>query len=299
MAHKKAKDGGSHQDMWAIEPEKLVIDTDESSDMFDERVKLAVSEDLVASILFAPNGEAPQGVLVPIACFRDPETSKIHVVNGRQRVRACIEANRRLKKQGLPPLRIRWYPANRGTKARMATMISANEGDQKDSPLVKAKKVVRLKERGFGDEEIGQMLCVSAATVKNMIALLDAPAAVRKAVEAEKISASDGYQLAKLEPEEAKKRLEKLQAEAPRTPGKKRSKNAKKAREIVTGKKIETPSAPVTEAISTRMENRIAKQIAAWVRAEWNENNWAGSPAQMADRIEAGEWRDGKEVAAE
>ena len=53
--------------------------------------------------------------------------------------------------------------------------------------------------------------------------------------------------------------------------------------------------------LSTRGENAVAKKIAAWVRATWNENvgEWGGSPAQMADRIEAGEWRERKEEAAE
>lgn len=295
----KNKAAGSHVDMWACEPESLVIDTDEAKELYDERVDLKVSEELVASILYAPDGEKPQGVLVPVAAWRDPETGKIHVVNGRQRVRACVEANKRLKKQGLPPLRIRWYPANRGAKARMATMIGANEGDQKDSPLVRARKAARMKERGFGDEEIAALMACSVGTVKNMLGLLDAPAAIRNAVDSEKVSVSAGYQLARLEPEEAKKRLEKLVTEAPREKGKKRSKNAKKAKEIVTGRK--PAKAEASEEMGTRGENAVAKRIAAWVRATWNENSgdWGGSPAKMADRIEAGEWREQKEEAAE
>jgi ParB family chromosome partitioning protein len=288
----KNKTAGSHVDMWACAPESIIIDTDPSSDMYDERVELPVSESLVASILFAPNGTDPQGVLVPIQCFRDPETGKVHVVNGRQRLKACIEANKQLKKQGLPPLRIRWTPANRGAKARMATLITANEHQQADTPLGQAKKAARYLERGFSAEDIGQMLGKSPATVKNLVALIDAPAVVRRAVEAEQVTVSAGYALAKLEPEEAKKRLEKLVTEAPREKGKKRSKNAKKAREIVSGKKIETPSAPATEAVTARWENAVARRIAAWVRATWNSVDWGGSPAEMADRIEAGEWRE-------
>ena len=44
----KAKDSGSHQDMWAIEPEKLTLITDESHPLYDERVHLPVNEELVA-----------------------------------------------------------------------------------------------------------------------------------------------------------------------------------------------------------------------------------------------------------
>jgi ParB family transcriptional regulator, chromosome partitioning protein len=270
MAHAKAKDGGSHTDMWAIEPEKLVIVADESHELYDERVKLPVSESLVASIMYAPNGADPQGVLVPIACSRDPETGAIVVVNGRQRVKACIEANKRLEKQGLDPLRVKWYPASRGTKAKMALQLTANEHAQEDTPLGRAKKAQRYLERGFSVEEVGEMLGKSPATIKNLVGLLDAPAAVRKAVESGAVSASDGYKLAKLDPDEAKKKVEELKASAPREPGKKRSQNAKKARKIVTG------SAPV------RGKKEILEKLAEVQRSEAiNENKRMGAEAAL------------------
>lgn len=77
------------------------------------------------------------------------------------------------------------------------------------------------------------MLGISKSSVKNLLALLDAPAVVRKAVEAGSVSVSDGYRLAKLDPEDAAKRVEQLKKEAPKTG--KRSTNGKKARAIVNG----------------------------------------------------------------
>ena len=63
-----------------------------------------------------------------------------------------------------------------------------------------------------------------------MLRLLDAPAAVRAAVDSGKVSVGDAYKLSRLEPDETKKKLAELVEKAPRTPGKKRSDHAKKAR---------------------------------------------------------------------
>ncbi len=49
-------------------------------------------------------------------------------------------------------------------------------------------------------------------------------------VEAGKITTSDGYRLAKLEPAEAKEKVAELIEHAPRTPGKKRSKKTAASR---------------------------------------------------------------------
>lgn len=297
MASKNAKNVGSHVDAWASYPEDLIVVTDETHELYDERVNLPVSESLVASILYAPNGDQPQGVLVPISCARDPETGQVVVVNGRQRVKAAIEANKRLKKQGLPPLRVRWIPAPRGTKSKMALAITSNEHAQEDTPLGRAKKAARLVERGFSHEEIGQMLGKTASTVKNLLGLLDAPAAVRKAVESGAITASAGYKAAKLEPEAAKKLVEELKEKAPREAGKKRSKNAAKAREIVDGpKKAKAKKGVVGAAFMD--EDAVATRIAAWIDSQWNEENWTGSPKEMADRIRKGEWREAKKGEA-
>ena len=116
-------------------------------------------------------------------------------------------------------------------------MITANEQRFEDTPMNRARKAARALERGKTEEEVALAFGTSVSTVKNLVKLLDAPAAVRNAVDAGKITASDGYKLARLEPSEAKEKVDKLVEHAPRTPGKKRSRNASKAREIVGGKK--------------------------------------------------------------
>jgi ParB family transcriptional regulator, chromosome partitioning protein len=231
----------------------------------------------VLNIMHAPDGVA-QGVLEPINAARNPETGKVEVIDGRQRVKAAREANKRLKKAGLDPV---WVPAmlkRTNAHGAMGMMISANENRQDDTPLGRAKKAQRYLDLGRDESEIAVLFGISVASVKNMLSLLDAPAAVRNAVESGKITTSDGYKLSKLEPEEAREKVAELIEKAPRTPGKKRSSNSKVAREIVSGSK--------EPKISKKVEDAVATDIAAWI-----DENYEDLGDGMLKGIRSGEWR--------
>lgn len=216
--------------MLLFDPEQLFLVTDEKSDLYDERVNLEPQEAFVLNL-------EQYGVLEPVLVRKNTTTGKTEVVDGRQRVKGLRVANKHLKKKGLEPWRIAAVVKRGDGGAAIGMMISANEQRTSDDPMNLARKASRMLERGKTEEEVGVALGRSASSVKNLIKLLDAPAVVRHAVEAGKISVSDGYKLAGLEVEEAKKKVEQLVEHAPRTPGKKRSKNAKKAREIIDGGK--------------------------------------------------------------
>ncbi len=268
------------RDAYMFDPEDVVLVTDEKSPLYDERVHLPVNEALVMNMLFAPDG-VPQGVLEPITVVRNPETGKVEVVVGRQRVKAAREANKRLKKRGQEPIRVPAMIQRVNPYRAMGILISENEHRQDDTPLGKAKKAQRYLDLGRDHKEIAVLFGISEASVKNLLSLLDAPAAVRNAVESGKISTSDGYKLSKLDPAEAKEKVAELVEHAPRTPGKKRSKNAKKAREIVSGGK-ETDGGK----LSKKAENSVATDIAAWI-----DQNWKDVPGELLKKLRAGEWR--------
>jgi len=269
------------RDAYMFDPDDLVLVTDEKSPLFDERVHLPVDENLVLNIMFAPDG-VPQGVLEPVNVIRNAETGKVEVVSGRQRVKAAREANKRLKKRGLEPVRVPAMIQRASAHRAMGILISENEHRQDDTPIGRAKKAQRYIDLGRDEAEIAVLFGISVPSVKNLLALLDAPAAVRHAVEAGKISTSDGYKLARLEPSEAKEKVAKLIEHAPRTPGKKRSKNAKKAREIVDGAK----GSDKTPKISAKAEDAVATDIAAWIDQKWKE-----VPGGLLKALRAGEWR--------
>lgn len=251
------------KDLLLFDPDDLVIVEDEASALRDDRAKLPFKERTVLSIM-------ARGVLLPIIVRKNPDTGKTEVVDGRGRTKACREANKRLKKEGRDPIMIPATVKRTSALDSLAMMITANEDRDEDTPLNRAKKAARFLDLGGTEEDACVAFGISKATLKNMIGLLDAPAVVRRAVESGAVTASDGYKLAKLEPKEAAEKAEKLKTEAPRTPGKKRSTNAKKAKEIVDG------------ASSVRSKKTILEKLAEVQRSESiNENKRMGAEAAL------------------
>lgn len=284
-------------DVWYFDPNDVVLVEDKDSPVYDERVHFAFDEALVRSMMYAPDGQSPQGVLEILNGSRNPETGKIEITDGRQRTKACREANRRFKKQGLPPVRLPVHLKRVNASQRMAMMITTNEHRRADTPMHRALKAQRYINLGHDEKEVADLLGTSESTVKSLVKLLDAPAVVRNALDADKITVSDAYRLAREEPEEARVKLAKLLAEAPRMPGKKRSPNAKKARTIMGRPEPKPAESAPTEAAPTgrsaqKLEDAVAEAIAAWIEVNWvSDGNWDGTPAAIPTRIRAGEWR--------
>ena len=286
-------------DVYQFDPVDVVLVENKESVLYDERVDNDFKESLVLNMMFAPDG-VPQGVLKVLLGRRHPETGKVEIIDGRQRTKAAREANRRLKKAGIEPIRLPVLLKRVSSDQRMmAMLISSNEHGTEDSPSAKARKAQRYIDLGRDEKEVAVLLGVSEATVKNMLRLLDAPAAVRNAADAGKITQSDAYKLSREEPEEARKKLGKLLEQAPRTPGKKRSKNASKAREIVSGGSAEATASSSPRA-EKKVEDAVAASIADWIERNWNDVDWNGEPKAIPARIRAGEWREkAKEDAAQ
>jgi ParB family transcriptional regulator, chromosome partitioning protein len=260
---RSANGAESKKDLLLFDPDKLVIVEDEGSALRDDRAKFPPDESMVLSIM-------ARGVIQSITVRKNPETDKTEVVDGRQRVIATREANRRLKKEGRDPVLVPAIVKRTSALDSLAMMITANEQRSDDTVGNRAKKLARLLDLGGTEEDAAIAFGVTKATIKNMVAYLDAPACVRKAAEAGHVTASQAYQLAKLEPDEAKKKLEELKSAAPREPGKKRSKNAKKAREIVSG------------SAALRGKKEIAAKLEEIQQSEAiNENKRMGAEAAM------------------
>lgn len=239
------------KDMLLFDPEELVLVTDEKSDLYDDRVQWEPSEALILNV-------AHYGILEPVIVRKNPETGKTEVVDGRQRVRACRAANKILKKRGEELHRVPAVVRRGDAGSTIGVMISANEQRAEDTPLNRARKASRMLERGKSEEEVGIALGVSVATVKNLLKLLDAPAAVRHAVESGKITTTDAYKLARLEPSEAKEKVQRLVDNVVRAPGKKRVSRtaARKAREIVDGKSSDLRSANIVENVLREIQEK-------------------------------------------
>ncbi|EMM3426250.1 ParB N-terminal domain-containing protein [Klebsiella aerogenes] len=195
-----------------FEPENLHLVTDKTHPLYDERIHLPISEAMVLNIM-------DQGVLEPIIVWKDPETGRSCVVDGRQRVRHTIEANKRLAKEGKPLLMV---PAvtKRGSAVRMAqAMVSANEIRQADTPLGRAKKMADALERGHDEQDLSLMFGCSVQTVRATLSLLDATQAVKDAVESGTVTVTQARQLASLEPEAQREKVKEIETATAGTSG--------------------------------------------------------------------------------
>ncbi len=207
----------------AFEPEKLHLVIDKTHPLYDERIHLPISEAMVLNIM-------DQGVLEPIIVWKDPETGLSCVVDGRQRVRHTLEANKRLTKEGKEPLLVPAV-AKRGSAIRMAqAMVSANEIRQADTPLGRAKKMADALERGHDEDDLALMFGVSLQTVRATLSLLDATQAVRDAVESGTVTVTQARQLGALPPEEQRTKVAEIELA---TAGTKGHEKARRQRQIL------------------------------------------------------------------
>lgn len=205
-------------------PEKLKIVTDPSHPLYDERHALPVDDATVRNMMAF-------GVLEPIIVTLDTESGDVLVVDGRQRAKNAIEANRRLHAEGRPTLLV---PATTRKGDNAATlcgiMVATNELRQTDPPLIRAAKMQRLKNLGQDDVAVAIAFGVNTQTVANHLALLDCSKIVRDAVDAGNIGISDVRHLSKLAPTEQARKITEL---AQATAGKTGHAKARAKREII------------------------------------------------------------------
>jgi ParB family chromosome partitioning protein len=163
---------------WLFDPGKLEL-PDEHHDLYDPRQAAPMDEALVLNIMAF-------GVLEPVVVRLDD--GQATVVDGRRRVQAAREANKRLSAQGLDPIQVQCV-RYRGSDATGA-MITCNEMRLDDTPLARARKCERYLATGRSEEQAALAFGVGVPCVRSWLALLDAPKCVRDAVDAGKLSAS-------------------------------------------------------------------------------------------------------------
>jgi ParB family transcriptional regulator, chromosome partitioning protein len=224
-------------------PEDLTIVTDEKHPLYDERVNLPLDEALVKNIMY-------HGVLEPVVVRKNAETGKTEVVDGRQRARACVAANKRLAARGEATHMLPAVVKRGEDSALSGMMVSTNELRQADTPMNRAKKMGRLLNMGKTEEDISVLFGISKATVKNTLGVLDCCGAVKKAVDDGKINVTAAYGLAKLPADEQKTTLAKMIAAGD---GAKTKREKSRAQKEATGKKI----APSKKAIAEYREEFV------------------------------------------
>jgi ParB family chromosome partitioning protein len=201
-----------HGDLYSVFPEALVMITDKADPLFDERINLPLKEETILNFM-------AMGVKTPLVVTRRGE--QYCIVEGRQRYKHAVEANKRLKKLGEPLIRVPIQLERGDENSQMAVMVSLNELRQEDSMMNKIVKMKRMLDRGQTEEEVARIFGVSTTAIKQWRSIDDASPAVKKAIEKGQIAPSAAAKLSKLDPEKQK---EALAAAVEQTkPGKKAS----------------------------------------------------------------------------
>lgn len=180
-------------------PEDLVIvgldtgDTEEHP-LYDPRALLPVDEALVASMTHEGfNFGAIEVSMVG---------HQLLVVDGRRRVKAAREANKRLVARGKEPIRVRTFVES-GSKADLfGIMVAANAFRLDLGPLEKAELVQRYLGYGRSPKEAARRFGVTDETIRCLRKLLKLDDSIKDAIRAGKISANKAMQLVDLDPEE-------------------------------------------------------------------------------------------------
>lgn len=228
-------------------PEKLTIVTDPAHALYDERATLPLDEAMIRNI-------QAFGVLVPIIITRNPDTGEVLVIDGRQRVRHALEANKRLDAAGLPMIRVPATTRKGDEDAALMSMVAAtNEIRQADPPMVRAAKMQRMKARGMDDGAVALAFGCTTKTVESHLSLLDCAKPVQRAVEQGFIGITDAKYLSRLTPDQQKAKVEEL---VRATTGKEGHARAKAKRQVLaSGDKPQAAKLKTRKEIVAELKN--------------------------------------------
>lgn len=193
------------QDTFRVDPDNLVVVTDPGHPLYDERVHLPLSEDTVLDIM-------QRGVVVNVIVRRNGNL--FEVVDGRQRVRHAIEANKRFKaakkkERIFIPVTLR----REGDQESASLTVALNEHRTEDTPLVKARKAQRLLNLGEPEESVARSFRMTKPALRSLLKVLDSDQTVQTAVEKGEVHFTAASRLAALPRDEQKQALEDLRSQ--------------------------------------------------------------------------------------
>lgn len=265
---KRAFGAVGRDDLLYFDPEDLVIVTDPAHPLYDERAFLEPDERMIESVMHS-------GVIEPIVVRKNGETKGgkpiVEVVDGRQRVKATIIANHRLREVGAEPVRVPGIRKRGDEGDLVGLVITANEIRRGDPPLIRAKKLQRYLDRGRTLEDAGIVFGATQATLKGYLALLDCHPEVQKAIDKGRIGITHARALSAFPQAEQPGELEKLLT---KTPGaseaglSERLEQALGGRGKIRQRKVQTKK--LLKTVKTKLEgSRAADAPLALAMIEW------------------------------
>lgn len=204
-----SKEGAQRRNVFMMDPDDLVVighDTKDGEEhpLYDERVKLPLTEDMVKNIQV-------YGVLEPVLAQTDGDRTL--VVDGRRRVLHAREAAKRQKKAGEEPVKVPVFFKRGEAVYLFGVSRSANAMRVDDGPMTNARNAQRMLDMGATEEEVAVAFGVTPQSIKTWVSLLDLSSKVQHAVAKREIGIAAACTLAKLPREEQDKHLEELRAQ--------------------------------------------------------------------------------------
>jgi len=181
---KTAIEGASRGTTFYVDPSILMLITDRSHPLYDKRVELPVSEELVQSMMV--HGWFSNK---PAAVRKNGDLLEVN--DGRQRTKAAVEANRRRKAEGLPEIRAHVVVVKGDDISQFERLVVSNGLDQKDDVVELANKAKRLIDLGRSEKEAAISFGVTEKTISNWMKLHDCAPEVIAAVRAGRVGAHD------------------------------------------------------------------------------------------------------------
>lgn len=195
---KTAIEGVGRGTVFRVPPEDLKIiglDTKDGPEhpLHDERIHLPIDQGLVENII-------KYGIRMNVEVRKNGDD--LEVVDGRQRVRAAREANKRLKAEGSVLILVPTTIAKGNDGFMLGVMISVNENRQNDPLIAKAEKAKRALDFGQPEEDVATMFGVTKKAIQGWMKLLDLHPDVLALVKEKKMAASTAIKLSDLPREE-------------------------------------------------------------------------------------------------
>jgi len=189
--------------LFRFEVDQLTVVDETESGVADERVALPLNEALVRSILRLGQLDP---ILVRINGRADGVGGPriIEVVDGRQRLKAIRECNKRLAKEGQEPLLVECKVAREAGDDDVARMmvVAANELRVADPPSVRARKALRMREAGHSVADIANAFGIARNQVSDLLALVELDRETKSAVDEGALPLGASKKLAKLSTKE-------------------------------------------------------------------------------------------------
>jgi ParB family transcriptional regulator, chromosome partitioning protein len=263
-----------------LEPERLKLVTDQAHPLFDARVLWEPEESLIRNIM-------AHGVKVALLVRKDGDD--ILVVDGRQRTKAALEANRRLVKEGKEPVKVK-VMLERGDDADLfGTMVLTNALRRGNTPMMTARDVFRYVGMGRTVPEAAVTFGLTQQQVNGYLALLEMSPKAQKRVEAGTLSVNAAVALAKLSRADQEKALEELDADGVGPRGK--TATVKRVAAKVRAKKGKAPiyAPPTRKELATaqvRWAALAAKHQSKMMAGAALALSWAITGAMPTDLLE-------------